>query len=945
MRGCGFSITEEVEFMGMDSVFRLSVVMGMQDNLTAPLSGVTDSVTNTTKKLDDAFGTVQKAGAALAGVGAGITTACIATVTSTFDTQDALGELSSLGVTDLKAVEDAAKSFSDTWAGTTKSDFITASYDIKSGIASLTDEGVAQFTELAALTGKATKSTTEEMGSLFATGYGIYKGAYDDMSDLEFGEMFSAGISTAVKNYKTAGSEMASSISTLGATATNNKVPLEEQLAILGQLQTTMSGSEAATKYKAFLNAAASAGDKLKLSFVDANNQLLSTPEILEKLKGKYGDTIDAVEKQQIKEAFGTDEAVAMIDLLYSDIDGLSGGIDSMAESMKKGSAVTTEMAEAINNTPAQKFQVLKQQIHNNVEELGNGLLPVVNETMDKVSGVIQKGSEWISNNQKTVQSIMNIALKLGIILTVLGTVIGVVGTVGKAVLAAKNAITAVKGAWTVLSGAFAASPVGWVVIGIVALVAAFVLLWNKSEAFRNFWIGLFEKVKGAVQNAWSTLQPALQNLGQKLIGLYEAAKPILKVIGTIAGVIGTYFVGTFVGAIQGVLAALTPLTNALSSLVSFVTNIINAIVALFKGDFGGACDFLIAAVDNVKDFFINGFDAILSFIGGFVDGFLNVVGGALDAVGIDASGTISKIKSTVSNGLNAVKGFFGNIMGAAADTAKQKLSNIKSAYEANGGGIKGVVAASQEAVKGYFTAGLSFIDNLTGGKLTAIKNKFTDGLNGAKNAVTSVLDNIKSGFQSKLDAAHAIVTGVVDKIKGVFNFNWKLPELKLPHISVTGGEAPFGIAGKGSLPKFDIQWYAEGGVMTAPTIFGAAGGKLLGGGEAGDEAILPLSALWDKLKVFIHNEMDQDEDKSRGSVGSVISALTRKETRTLESKEKVTERDIQELKSGNGKGNTIIQKLEIRVDVEKIKDLPMLFKLIDEIKDAQNSTDEPVTA
>ena len=995
MRGVVFAITEEVEFMGMDSVFRLSVVMGMQDNLTAPLSGVTDSVTDTTKKLDDAFGTVQKAGTALAGVGAGITTACIATVTSTFDTQDALGELSSLGVTDLKAVEDAAKSFSDTWAGTTKSDFITASYDIKSGIASLTDEGVAQFTELAALTGKATKSTTEEMGSLFATGYGIYKGAYEDMSDLEFGEMFSAGISTAVKNYKTAGSEMASSISALGATATNNKVPLEEQLAILGQLQTTMSGSEAATKYKSFLNQAASAGKKLGLSFVDANNQLLSTPEILEKLKSKYGDTIDAVEKQKIKEAFGTDEAVAMIDLLYADIDGLSGGIDSMAASMKKGSAVTTEMAEAINNTPAQKFQVLKQQIHNNVEELGNGLLPVVNETMDKVSGVIQKGSEWISNNQKTVQSVMNIALKLGVMLAVLGTVIGVVGTIGKVVLAAKNAIMAVKGAWLLLSGAFAASPIGWVVLAIlalvatfvvlwkkseafrnfwiglfdkvkgavqnawsalqpalqnleqklIALVAAFVVLWKKSEAFRNFWIGLFDKVKGAVQNAWSTLQPALQNLGQKLLGLYEAAKPILKILGAIAGATMTYFLGTFVGAIHGVLAALTPLTNALSSLVSFVTNIINAIVALFKGDFGGACDFLIAAVDNVKDFFINGFDAILSFIGGFVDGFLNVVGGALDAVGIDASGTISKIKSTVSNGLNAVKGFFGNIMGAAADTAKQKLSNIKSAYEANGGGIKGVVAASQEAVKGYFTAGLSFIDNLTGGKLTAIKNKFTDGLNGAKNAVTSVLDNIKSGFQSKLDAAHAIVTGVVDKIKGVFNFNWKLPELKLPHISVTGGEAPFGIAGKGSLPKFDIQWYAEGGVMTAPTIFGAAGGKLLGGGEAGDEAILPLSALWDKLKVFIHNEMDQDEDKSRGSVGSVISALTRKETRTLESKEKVSERDIQELKSGNGKGNTIIQKLEIRVDVEKIKDLPMLFKLIDEIKDAQNSTDEPVTA
>lgn len=931
--------------MGMESVYRLSVVLGMNDGLTSNLSSVTSSVTDSTKKLNDAFGTVQKAGAALTGVGAGIIGAGLATVKSTFDTQDALGELSSLGVTDLKAVESVAKSFSDTWAGTTKSDFITAAYDIKSGIASLTDEGVAQFTELAALTGKATKSTTEEMGSLFATGYGIYKSSYEDMSDLEFGEMFSAGISTAVKNYKTAGSEMASSISALGATATNNNVPLEEQLAILGQLQTTMSGSEAATKYKSFLNQAASAGEKLGLTFTDANNNLMSTPQILEQLKSKYGDTIDAVEKQQLKEAFGTDEAVAMIDLLYGDIDGLSGGIDSMADSMKRGTDVTQEMAEAINNTPAQKFEVLKQQIHNNVEELGNGLLPAVNNTMDKVSGLIQKGSEWISNNQETVQTIMNVAMKLGIVLVVLGTVIGVVGTVGKAIMSAKTAITTMKTAWTVLSGAFAASPVGWVVIGIVALVAAFVLLWNKSEAFRNFWIGLFENVKGAVTQAWSTLQPALENLGQNLMKLYEAAKPILEIIGVIAGAIGTVFVGTFVGAIQGVLAALTPLTNALSSLVSFATNVVSAIVALFRGDFSGACDFASAAVDDLKNFFINGFNAITSFIGGFVDGFLNVVGGALSAIGIDASSAISGVKETVSNGLNAVKGFFGNIMGAAADTAKEKLSNIKNAYEQNGGGIKGVVAASQEAVKGYFTSGLTFIDNLTGGKLTGIKQKFLDGMNGAKSAVTGVLDNVKSSFQSKLDAAHSVVSGFVGKLKSAFSFNWKLPDLKIPHISISGGVAPFGIAGKGSLPSFDIQWYAKGGVMTKPTIFGASGGNLLGGGEAGDEAILPLSALWDKLRQFIQEEINPDNDRDTKSVGSgIVQALSRKETKTLEKKDNsVTEKELERYSDRNR--GTVIEKLEIRLDVEKLKDLPTLFKLLDELKDAQNSSEDPKPA
>ena len=180
----------------------------------------------------------------------------------------------------------------------------------------------------------------------------------------------------------------------------------------------------------------------------------------------------------------------------------------------------------------------------------------------------------------------------------------------------------------------------------------------------------------------------------------------------------------------------------------------------------------------------------------------------------------------------------------------------------------------------------LTFIDNLTGGKLTGIKQKFLDGMNGAKSAVTGVLDNVKSSFQSKLDAAHSVVSGFVGKLKSAFSFNWKLPDLKIPHISISGGVAPFGIAGKGSLPSFDIQWYAKGGVMTKPTIFGASGGNLLGGGEAGDEAILPLSALWDKLRQFIQEEINPDNDRDTKSVGSgIVQALSRKKLRRLRRK------------------------------------------------------------
>lgn len=259
-----------------------------------------------------------KTGAVVAGVGAQITDAVLKPVEATFDTQQALGELSSLGVKDLGDIENAARSFSDQWAGTTTSDFITTAYDIKSGINSLTDQGVAKYTELAGITAKGTKSTIAEMTSLFATGYNIYKGFYKNLSDEQFGEMFAGGIAQSVQKFKTTGSEMAQAIQTLGASATTSNVPLEEQLSVLGMLQSTMSGSEAGTKYKAFIEQAAQSGQNLGFKFTDANNRILSMPEILDKLRGKFGDTMDAAEKMKLQKAFGDQESVSLIDLMYN---------------------------------------------------------------------------------------------------------------------------------------------------------------------------------------------------------------------------------------------------------------------------------------------------------------------------------------------------------------------------------------------------------------------------------------------------------------------------------------------------------------------------------------------------------------------------------------------------------------------------------------------------
>ena len=131
------------------------------------------------------------------------------------NTEDALGELSSLGVKKLGVLTNAARDFSNRWSRTTRVDFLKAAYDIKSGISSLSDDGVADFTRLAALTGTATKATTGEMTSLFAQAYNIYRKQFG--SDQKFGQAFSAGISESVKRFRTDGRQMAGAIANVQA--------------------------------------------------------------------------------------------------------------------------------------------------------------------------------------------------------------------------------------------------------------------------------------------------------------------------------------------------------------------------------------------------------------------------------------------------------------------------------------------------------------------------------------------------------------------------------------------------------------------------------------------------------------------------------------------------------------------------------------------------------
>jgi len=528
-------------------------------------------------------------------VGAGLALLAVPAVViaSTMATQKALGEMASLGVKDLASLSRAAEEFSNTWGGTSKAAFIAAAYDIKSGIASLADAAVGQYTKLAALTAKATKSTVAEMTSLFATGYGIYRAMYAKMSDLQFGEMFSGGVAASVQAFKTTGSGMASAISQLGAITTTANVPLEEQLTILGMLQATMSGAEAGTKYRAFMKSAAEAGRELNLGFVDQNGNLLGMVAILGKLRERYGETLDAVEKMEIQKAFGRAEAVAVVDLFYDKIGGLARNIRQMSTAMRQGTRLTIEMAHAMNMDIGSQVALVGQQLHNLFEILGELLLPVVGPLVRGLSRAVLALQRMAKAAPGLTRAILVLGAGLGAVLTVAGGVVAMAGTVGLLLPAIKAGFVAIGAAATSVGSILAAEflPVTVIILGIIAAISLLRRAWRANfGGIRDFVLGAYEKIEAVFRGIHQLVSSLTSGTGRisaelagklKAMGLWEFVKTVFMVYYRVREALAG-LLGAFSAAFRGIARVLGPPVKALlAALGAFFSALLGVFGAL----------------------------------------------------------------------------------------------------------------------------------------------------------------------------------------------------------------------------------------------------------------------------------------------------------------------------------------------------------------------------
>lgn len=192
----------------------------------------------------------------------------------------------------------------------------------------------------------------------------------------------------------------------------------------------------------------------------------------------------------------------------------------------------------------------------------------------------------------------------------------------------------------------------------------------------------------------------------------------------------------------------------------------------------------------------------------------------------------------------------------SAAENIRTKASNawnnLKSKTSSTWDSVKSKTSSTWDNVKSKTAEAFGNVQSKVSSVWSNVKNTISNGASNALSTVTSKFNSIKTKISSIMSSARTIVSNAVSKIKSAFKFNWSLPKLKLPHFTISG---KFSL-NPPSVPKFKVSWYKNGGIMMNPTIFGINGNRLMAGGEAGPEAILPLDRLEGFISRAVENKM-----------------------------------------------------------------------------------------
>ena len=352
------------------------------------------------------------------------------------------GEVATLGVSQkgIGTLKRRARQMAREVAGVSTAEFLAASYDLQSGISGLAEQGLADMTEQAMLTARATKGEVGEMTDLFGTAYGVFKGSlYRDLSDSEFSGMFSSMLSKSVQQFKTTGSKMKQAIEAAANGLSESGVKMSEQLVGLGLPQQKMQAAVAGTTLQAIERAAAPAHEKfgkmgIDFEVLDQRGNLRSLPDLLEGAQRAFGEQYTTQTGFQIQQAFGSEEAVKFFKSLWGQQDAFRSAAQALEEAGASGDRFARQMARLRDQNVDGTLSKLEQRWRLLEEVVGDALVPAIDRALpwlDRVAGWF----EWFTEKMPGTTSVLvSLIGGFGLIATVMAPVITAVTSLAVAV-------------------------------------------------------------------------------------------------------------------------------------------------------------------------------------------------------------------------------------------------------------------------------------------------------------------------------------------------------------------------------------------------------------------------------------------------------------------------------------------------------------------------------
>ena len=420
-----------------------------------------------------------------------------------------------------------------------------------------------------------------------------------------------------------------------------------------------------------------------------------------------------------------------------ADINKLSSAIDNC-------DGCAAGMAETMNDNLAGQLTILKSQLQELAISFGELLMPAIRT----IVGWIQKFVDWLNSmdegTRKVIVTIALVAAAIGPVLIIVGKVISAIGPIMTIIPKLAGVINAAKGVIAAFNAVCAANPYVLIIAAIVALVAAFIYLWNNCEEFRQFWIDLWESIKEIAVAVWEALK-------EFFTAAWEAIKTTAV---TVWNAIKDFFTGLW----EGIKNIFTTVVNAIST---FLTNAWNAIKNTVTTVFNAIKTFFTTIWNGIKSVITTVVTAISTFLSTAWNGIKTAITTVLNA-----------IKSVVTTVWNGIKTTITNIVNGIKNAVTTAWNNIKSA-------VSNAANAIKNAVSNAFNAMLNGIKNVCGNIYGAVKSGFDKAINFVKNLASEAfqwgadfIGGIVNGIKSMIGKVGDAVSSVADKIRSFLHFS-----------------------------------------------------------------------------------------------------------------------------------------------------------------------------